>query len=298
MESRPTVAWIRKKRIFRHLRVLLLLAPALGLPPAMTGCSCHLNTPATPDRLITREPMTLYNHPLEVRLFKPKQNPDGCVLIVYATGDGGWLGLGGDLFDWLTRRNFAVVGFSSREYLKDLAHVSEADTTTPRRLVRDYRQIIDFAESRLSLPISTPLILVGLSRGAGLSVVAAGQGELNQHLAGVLAIALTKEEEHVVRRARVRSANGDPPRIQRVEIQTYKYLNRLASFPVAVVQSTHDGYLSADAARKLFGPDTELRRLRAVKAANHSFWRGCRPLYEEAESALKWMTVRLASGRK
>ncbi len=274
------------------------MSSVLGLPVALTGCSCHLNTPSAPDRTPAREPMTMHNHPLELRLFKPKQTSDGCVLVVYATGDGGWRGLGGELFDWLTQWNYAVVGFSSKEYLTDLGYVSEADTTTPRRLVRDYRQIIDFAESRLGLPISTPLIFVGLSRGAGLSVVAAGEGELNQHLAGLLAVALTKEEEHVLHRARRARPAGDPPRRQRVEIQTYSYLNRLTVFPVTVIQSTHDRYLGAEAARKLFGPDTELRRLRAVEAANHSFRNGCPSLYAEAERALKWMTARFAAGIK
>lgn len=296
-ERKCAAALARAGMFFRCFHALMLL-PLLWLVLPLAGCSCRLNAPSAANRLQTREPMTLHNHPLELRLFKPPHIQGGSVLIVYATGDGGWNGLGGEIFDWLTQWNYAVAGFSSKEYLEDLGYVSETDTTTPRRLVQDYRQIIDFAESRLALPASTPLILVGLSRGAGLSVVAAGEGELNQHLAGLLAVALTKEEEHVLHRTRAPRSAGDPPRRERVEIQTYSYLNRLTSFPVMVVQSTHDRYLTAEAARKLFGPDTELRRLRAVEAANHSFWHGCRPLYAEAESALKWMTTRLGVGSK
>lgn len=273
----------------------------LGVWPAallLAGCSCHLNVPAVQNGVQTREPMVLYNHPLDVRLFKPLQTSSENVLIVYATGDGGWLGLGGEIFDWVTQWNYPAVGFSSRAYLKSLGYVSETDTTTPRRLARDYENIIGFAESRLGLPSSTPLILVGLSRGAGLSVVAAGEGALDQRLAGLLAIALTKEEEHVLRRRvrRPRSAM-DPVQRERVQIQTYRYLNRLASFPVMVLQSTHDGYLPAEAARRLFGPDTELRRLIAVESGNHSFSNGCQTLYSDAKDALKWMTGLLAAHR-
>ncbi|MBZ5497138.1 MAG: hypothetical protein LAP85_12100 [Acidobacteriia bacterium] len=262
----------------------------------LSGCSCHLDVPAAKGQMQTREPLTLYNRSLELRLFKPLQPAAENVLIIYATGDGGWLGLGHDIFDWLTQWNYPVVGFSSRAYLKNLGAVSDTDTTTPRRLARDYENIIGFAESRLGLPSTTSLILVGLSRGAGLSVVAAGEGMLDQNLAGLLAIALTKEEEHVIRyRRRAPKSANDPPRLEGVQIETYRYLNRLVSFPVMVLQSTNDGYLPAEAARRLFGPDTALRRLRAVEAANHGFRNGCQALYRDAQDALKWMTSRLST---
>jgi hypothetical protein len=42
-------------------------------------------------------------------------------------------------------------------------------------------------------------------------------------------------------------------------IQTYEYLPRISSVPAVVMQSTHDGYLTAEAAGALFGPDTEMK---------------------------------------
>ena len=279
----------------RPVLLLLALIPLLFFG---FGCSCRLDVPVASGQFRTVEPMSLYDHPLLLHLSRPAQAPADSVLLVYATGDGGWSGLAGDIYDWLAQWNYPVVGFSSKEYLKNLGYVSDTTTTTPRRLVRDYQSIIGFAESRLELPASTPVILVGLSRGAGLSVVAAGQGDLGSHLAGLLAIALTKEEEHVFRyRSRALRSDGDAPRRERVMIETYRYLNRFASLPVMVLQSTHDGYLPADEARRLFGPDTAFRKLRAVEAANHSFRRGCHALYAECENALKWITGLLASTR-
>jgi fermentation-respiration switch protein FrsA (DUF1100 family) len=233
--------------------------------------------------------MKLNGHPFELRLSRPAEASAGKVLIIYATGDGGWLGLGTDIFNWLASWNYPVAGFSSRSYLHHLGYFSETETTTPRLLARDYESIIAFAEGRLGLPASTPIILVGMSRGAGLSVVAAGAGSLDQRLAGLLAIALTKEEEHVLGRTRrTTPADGRPGR-PRAMIETYRYLNRVGPFPVMVLQSTHDGYLPAEEARKLFGPDSEIRKLRAVEAANHSFHNGCQTLYQYAEDALKWI---------
>jgi hypothetical protein len=272
----------------RHLGLVLALIVSL-----LSGCSCHLNVPEARGLIQAQEPMTLYDHPFDLRLFKPTQPAVENVLIVYATGDGGWLGLGSGIFKWLTQWNFPVVGFSSRAYLRSLGYVSDTDTTSPRRLAKDYASIIGFAESRLELPSTTSLIFVGLSRGAGLSVVAAGEGEFDSHLAGLLAIALTKEEEHVLhRRPRFFFGRRAQPG-QLVQIETYSYLRRLAFLPVTVLQSTHDGYLPAAAARRLFGPDTDLRRLRAIEAANHGFQNGCPALYNETEAALKWIVSML-----
>ncbi len=233
--------------------------------------------------------MQLNGHPFELRLSKPSRPSPDDPLIVYATGDGGWFGLGTDVFNWLSDWNYPVVGYSSRSYLHNLSYVSQTVTTTPRLLARDYDSIIAFAETQLELPASTPIILVGVSRGAGLSVVAAGAGSLDRQVAGLLAIALTKQEEHVVRRARRRTTPDRRPRRSPVTIETYRYLNRLGPYPVMVLQSTHDGYLPASEARKLFGPDSEIRKLRPVDASNHSFHNGRQILYQDAEDSLKWM---------
>jgi pimeloyl-ACP methyl ester carboxylesterase len=266
---------------------------ALGLTAILmlSGCSCRLPAPTVNRSLQAREPMNLNHQPFELRMFNPLQPPPNHVLIVYATGDGGWFGLGTDLFNWLQEWNYPAVGFSSRSYLKNLARVSDTVTTTPARLAQDYAQIIGFAESRLGLPSTTPVILVGLSRGAGLSVVAAGEGSLDSRLAGVLAIALTKEEEHVVRRRLGFSFAGHAGMPQTIEIQTYTYLNRFLHLPVMVIQSTRDGYLPAARARELFGPDTPLRRLISIEAANHSFGNACPILYQDARLGLEWITA-------
>ncbi len=230
---------------------------------------------------------------MEVRIAEPVHLGSAPLLVIYATGDGGWHGVDDQVFDWIASSGLPIAGFSSRNYLKNLGYFSETDTTTPRRLVRDYRQIIAFVRSRLRLPEETPILLAGNSRGAGLSVVAAGQGELKPHLAGVLAIALTKEEEHILHsRTSRRMRAGQQP--SRFEVKTYEYLPRLSSFPVCVIQSTNDKYVPAEEARRLFGPDGELRRFRPVDSRNHSFSGGREKLRSEVASALSWIAGALA----
>jgi fermentation-respiration switch protein FrsA (DUF1100 family) len=198
---------------------------------------------------------------------------------VYATGDGGWRGKDREVYAQLESWGYAAVGFSAPEYLKHLPGVEGDDgATTPARLSRDFAVIIESARQSLQIPESQPAILVGVSRGADLSVVAAGQPGLQPQLGGVVAIALTKEEEYVRRRRR-----------PKVPLDLYGYLDRLGDIPLAVIQSTRDNYLNAGDARDLFGQDTPVRRFHAVEADNHSFG-GSRPiLYETLRGALDWI---------
>jgi pimeloyl-ACP methyl ester carboxylesterase len=237
---------------------------------AIGGCSFKVPPVSGTGRLMTQGNIMLRQCPVEIRLSRSMGVGDCRYLILYSTGDGGRRGLDQDLREVLTTGDYPVAGFSSKSYLKNFGRDSK--TTSAVRLVRDFACIISLAEKRLGLPENTNVILVGLSRGAGLSVVAAGQGPLKLRVAGVLAIALTREEEHVVHshwhRARANSGRTDDAS---AEIKTYEYLMRLSGTPVAVIQSTNDHYLSADAARILFGPDSDLHGLIAVKARNHRF---------------------------
>lgn len=243
--------------------------------------------------LVWMRDITLYEHPVEVHFARPRQGPGRRPLLLYATGDGGWRGKDKELFEQLAALNYPVAGFSAPNYLKNLGYV--ADTTTPARLARDYEALIAFAIKILELPPDTPVVLVGVSRGAGLEVVAAGQPIVRHRISGVLAIALTKEEEYVrhYRLRRDQVIAGVPNR-ELVMVQTYEYLPRLSSLPVALIQSTRDNYLPADKARQLFGPDTHDRRLTPIEASNHSFKGAREQLYAEVARSLEWIDTFIA----
>jgi hypothetical protein len=246
-----------------------------------------VRSPRVPVELLRK--ITLYDRPLDVHLARPAQLQPGTPLLLYATGDGGWRGKDAETYRRMIRWGYPVAGFSAPGYLKNLGFVS--GTTTPGRLARDYQQLIEFSKATLSLPSATRTILVGVSRGAGLAVVAAGRPEMNAELAGVLAVALTKEEEYV-RHYTVRPGltASDMPTRELVEFETYEYLDRLQKLPLVVIQSTSDNYLPAEAARRLFGPDTETRKFYAVTARDHSFSDAREALFERMASALAWMS--------
>ena len=161
------------------------------------------------------------------------------------------------------------MGFSSPDFLKHLGPgvktlTSEAlaPTTAPSSISRN---------ARWRCRVEAPVILVGVSRGAGLSVAAAGQQSMHGRLKGVVAVGLTKEEEYVDLS------------------DLYGHLPSLGRLPLAVVQSTHDNYLPAAQARALFGADNEHRQFRAIPARNHNFSDAREAMYQAIRASLTWI---------
>ena len=258
-------------------RALVVAVVLLICTTAISGCATHAR-PLVPDRLVT-----LNGHSLRLH-FANAQAPIVRPLLVYATGDGGMHRKDLDTYRHLVSWGYPIVGFDARDYVKHLG--PRSDTTTPRRLAADYARIIDSARESLGIDPRRPVVLVGVSRGAGLSVIAAGQ--LRRVIAGVVAVALTHEEEYVrwYRRLRVLREQRRP-----VMVDVYEYLAQLRGLPLAVVQSTHDQYLPAAKARALFGPDTERRWFQPIEAHNHNFGGARSRMYSAVQAALVWVTA-------
>jgi len=258
----------------KHWTLALLLCAASACTHAG---GAGLSRPQSFDRRIDLE-----NRPLTLHL-SPAVPVHRDELIVYATGDGGWRGKDLELFHQLQAWGYAAAGFSASEYLRDLP--GDDGTTTPDLVADDFGAIIDAARGALSITAVSPVVLVGVSRGADLVVVAAGQPALQPQLGGVVAVALTREEEYV-------HHHLEPV----LPFELYPYLPQLGDIPVSVIQSTRDNYLPAREARELFGKDTPRRTLHAVEARNHSFGGARDRLYSTLRSSLAWVE-RVGRGR-
>lgn len=230
--------------------------------------------PGTRATLFVRDAQ-LGTEDIQVQLVRATGTPLPRPLLVYATGDGGWRSADRGLFQHLASWGYPLAGFSARHYLAHLRF----EATTPAHVAADYGDLIAFAKKALDLPAQTPTVLVGFSRGSGLAVVAAGQSELQPFLGGVLAIALSDEEEYVRDR-------------RLATLRPYEVLAGLDRLPLVVIQSTADRYLPAAQARQLFGPDGERRRFYPIQAGSHTFAGGRDALYEQARAALEWIVAR------
>jgi len=152
-----------------------------------------------------------------------------------------------------------------------MARLGETDAT-PARLAADYLTLIDAACARLRLPADVPVILTGLSRGAGLAVVAATQPELVRRVSGVLLMGLTADERNV-----------------RPTAAPFSLLGRI-DLPLALLQSTKDHHVPAEEARRLLGPDAARRRLVAIDADSHTFGGHRDELFRQVEASLEWIS--------
>lgn len=246
---------------------------------APVACAYHLPPGSTP--LVTSETsVMLHGHQLRLHLSKPATGVPGPALLVYATGDAGWWGKDREIFTHLTTWGYPAVGFSAREYVHHLG----SDQVHPADLAADYTAIIAAAMSGLGLRPDVRPVLVGKSRGAGLSVAAAIDPPFNATMAGVLAVGLTREEEYV------HGKPHEPPELGM--LQTYARLDDIGRVPVAVIQSTNDQYIPAGEARQLFGPDTTSRELVPVMSRDHNFGGAVDRLYQEMERSIAWIVRR------
>lgn len=262
----------------------LVLAAAVIMLAA--GCATHVPplVPGAPVRISEFVPFP-DGHELEVHLSRPCTLDAQHPLVLFATGDGGWRGKDKQAFERMTAWGYPLAGFSAPSYLRHLVrHLHE---TTPRDVAHDYMRLIRLAKTRLGLPERTPTVLVGVSRGAGLAVAAAGEPELQPALAGVVAVALTREEEYVHRLKRPKHEPKADPEL--VMLDNYDYLPRLRNLPLSIIQSTNDEYLPAEEARRLLGPDSALRELHPIQARNHSFADAREPLYRQLQASLAWV---------
>ena len=285
------------------LRARALIGFALSLLAAGCVHAPHVRQPNEP--LLFDRDLVLEGRPVTVHFSWPAVSDPSQPLLLYMTGDGGWHRKDKDVFERMTTWGYPLAGISAPDYLD---HLKEPGTTTPGHVAADFVRLMAFARESLGLPPNRPVILVGVSRGADLDIVAAGRPPVRSALAGVLVVGLTREEEYVLRpRRRLRRRRPAPGAVvapapavdvtdesptEMVMFEPYRDLNRLQAVPLQVIQSTRDGYLPAAEARKLFGPDTPTRKLVPIEAGNHSF-RGAREtLYTEMAKAIVWIRSR------
>jgi len=232
---------------------------------------------------------------LELHLASTPSAAPPRLLVLYASGDGGWFGEAIDMFRQLAATGYPVVGFSSRSFLKiDRPAKGLVDT---HQLTAEYAQVIAQARQSLALPPSIPVVLSGWSRGAAFAVLTASELRDVDSVAGVIAIGLGAGEDLGIDGPEDETDDA-PASIasHRSPFEPYQQLAQLSPIPAAVIQATGDGYLSAVNARQLFGPDTPDRRFYAVEARNHRFSGGKAAFNRSLRDAVAWMTAAAEAG--
>ena len=203
---------------------------------------------------------TLRGKVLTLHLYGPV---NGAPVIV-ASGDGGWVHLGPHVAEVLARAGHFVVGVDSKQYLSAFT----VGTTTLRQddVPRDFQALIAYAARSAHIK---PM-LVGVSEGAGLSVLAATDPSVRAVVGGVVALGLPDLNELGWRwnDAVIYFTKGVP---DEPTFSVAGLIDRVTPLPLAAIHATGDEFVPVADIQRMMARAAEPKRLWIIKASNHRF---------------------------
>jgi dienelactone hydrolase len=134
-----------------------------------------------------------------------------------------------------------------------------------QQIPRDYEALLKLVDASPGKPV-----LIGVSEGAGLSVVAAADPAVKPRIAGVVALGLGDVNELAWhwRDSIIYVTKGTP---KEPAFHATDFISHLAPAPVALLRSAHDEYVPAGESEQIFASASEPKKLWTVDAANHRF---------------------------
>jgi hypothetical protein len=184
--------------------------------------------------------------------------------VIVSSGDGGWIHLGPHVAQLLAVHGCFVVGFDVKAYLTSFTTA----TATPHAVDEpaDLRTVSDYA----SQFTHTRPILIGISEGAGLSVLAASDPITRRSIAGVIGIGLPDRNELGWRwkDSLICLTHGVP---NEPTFSAAAFVSKVSPLPLALLHSTNDESAPLADARRMIGLGGEPKRLWVVKASDHRF---------------------------
>lgn len=239
---------------------------------------------ASPERV----DMPLRGHSLALMVYRPSTAPKGTVIM--GSGDVGWVGLAVTRAQELSAAGYVVAGVNVREYLA--AFTAKSTHLSAHDIQRDFGEVALFLRGRSLLP--PPVLLSGVSEGAGLAVVAAAWPDNHQWLDGVITMGLPRRSEIAWRwsdfTSWITKKDADEPSIDAVD-----YLPGLAPVPLVMIQSTRDEYVPETDYRTMEQAARQPMRLVLIAASNHRFTDRIPELRRAYDDALAWIATKPAA---
>jgi pimeloyl-ACP methyl ester carboxylesterase len=151
-----------------------------------------------------------------------------------------------------------------KAYLESFS--SGRSTLRPEEEPADYQALADFAGKTTG---KKP-ILIGVSEGAGLSVLAATDARTKAEIAGVIGLGLPDVNELAWRWKDVAvyltHRVPDEPTFSAAAI-----VDRVAPLPLAAIHSTHDEFVPVSDVRRVLNAARDPKRLWIINASDHRF---------------------------
>jgi type IV secretory pathway VirJ component len=229
-----------------------------------------------------RVDMPLRGRTLELTLYRPAGTPRGTIIM--GSGDVGWVGLAVSRAQELSADGYVVIGVNVREYLS--AFTSKSEHLSPADIQADFGQLSRFMLARGLLP--PPVILSGVSEGAGIAVVAAAAAANHEWVSGVITMGLPQLSEIAWRwsdfTSWITKKDAAEPSVKATD-----FVGGIAPVPLAMIQSKKDEYVPEADYRAIERAAREPKNLMLIDASNHRFTDRIPELRRVYAEALAWI---------
>lgn len=227
---------------------------------------------------------------LTLTVYRPTGQARGTIFM--GSGDVGWVGLAVDLSEFLSDNGFIVVGINVRQYLG--AFTSGRTTLTSREPPSDFAAISRFLAARHLLV--HPVVMSGVSEGAGLAVLAGAAAANHQWVQGVVTMGLPPTAELGWRWTDFTSwitkkDSGEPV------FRPKEFLPGVAPLPLCMIQSRKDEYVTEADYRLFEQVAKDPKRLVLIDASNHRFTDRREQLQKEYLGCLAWVSEKAPAAR-
>ena len=221
--------------------------------------------------------LTIRGHAQTLHVYGERGGPAAIV----SSGDGGWVHLGPDVAAFLASEGYFVVGFDAKAYLSGFT--TNSATLSVDDVPRDYAALVDHAAQGAP---GRPL-LVGVSEGAGLSLLAATAPDVQARVEGVIALGLPEKNELGWRwRDSVIYVTKKVP--NEPTFSAREFAGRVAPVPLAAIHSTNDEFVPVPEVREILARAREPKRLWVVDSKNHRFSDNQPELQRSIREAISW----------
>jgi len=202
--------------------------------------------------------------------------------VIVSSGDGGWIHLAPHVAQVLAAKGFYVIGFDVKAYLASFT--SGPITLRPEEEPTDYRVLARFARTASQ---KKP-ILVGVSEGAGLSVLAATDPSTKTEILGVIGLGLPDMNELGWRwkdsLIYVTHKTPNEPLFSAATVAA-----KVAPIPLAAIHSTTDEFVPVSEVQNILQRAAAPKHLWVIKASDHRFSDNLPEFDRRLLEAIEWV---------
>lgn len=257
-------------------KVLRQVPPQVRMLGLVIFASCVIAASGAWQRSQT---ITIRGHDFNVHVYgSPAGDP-----VVISSGDGGWVHLGPHVAQVLAAQGFFVVGFDVKAYLGSFT--SGGATLRSEEEPGDYRVLATFA----STGNGKKPVLIGVSEGAGLSVLAATDPQTKGAIKGVVGLGLPDLNELGWRwKDAVIYLTHKVPNEPTFSVAAI--VSKVAPLPLAAIHSSHDEFVPIAEIERVLANAREPKKLWIVNASDHRFSDNLMEFNRRLFEAVQWVS--------